>query len=218
MTRLGYSRLDMTARTDPKRAGPWGADTPVDEEQARDRLLLAAEKCFAERGPSRTRMSEIAQAAGVHRSTLYYYFPSKNAVLAASLIRGLAKTMKSTESLWNTDEPFLERLVRVCLAGNEAARASATLRTLIDSTEAGHTYRAVETSVLWQDALIKALGQRLAEAAAAGEIRTDVGPETLARWIARVNFSLMAEPGNPLDGGDEGILRTFLAASLMPRR
>lgn len=152
--------------------------------------------------------------AGVHRSTLYYYFPSKSAVLAASLIRGLHDIMKSIEPVWNSAEPFLERLVQASLAGNEAARRSATLRMLIDPEEAGQTYRAVETSALWQETLSGILGRRITDAVTAGEIRNDVAPETLARWIARVNFSLMTEPGNPADGGDEGILRTFLGASL----
>jgi hypothetical protein len=31
-----------------------------------------------------------------------------------------------------------------------------------------------------------------------------------------IDASLIAEPGRPEDGGDEGILRTFLPASLEP--
>jgi hypothetical protein len=44
-----------------------------------------------------------------------------------------------------------------------------------------------------------------------------VSAETLARWITRVNFSLMAEPADSADGGEEGILRHLLAPSLAPR-
>lgn len=77
-----YSRV-MTTRPDPKRSGAWGADLPVTEEEARERLLVAAESCFVKQGPSRTRMSDIAREAGVHRSTLYYYFPNQNTVLVA---------------------------------------------------------------------------------------------------------------------------------------
>jgi AcrR family transcriptional regulator len=162
-------------------------------------------------------MSDIARAARVHRSTLYYYFPNKNAVLVASFVRGLLDVLKSTEPCWATEKPFLERLVEASLVGNEAARKSPTLRLFIDSEEAGHTYRAVEASSLWQQTLVDTLGQRLTEAAAAGEIRDDVPATKVARWIARINFSLMTEPGNSTDGGDEGVLRTFLVASLLPR-
>lgn len=207
----------MATRPNPRPSGAWGADTPADEEQAREWLLAAAESCYAKQGPSRTRMSDIARAAGVHRSTVYYYFPNKNAVRAASLVRGLTDILKTAEPCWNTDEPFLEQLVQATLIGNDAVRNSPALRLLVDGEEAGHTYRSVETSALWHTALIEALGQRIADAAAAGEVRDDVPAESLARWIARINFSLMTEPGSREDGGDEGILRTFLAASLLPR-
>nr|WP_234898599.1 TetR/AcrR family transcriptional regulator [Mycolicibacter kumamotonensis] len=190
----------------------------MNEEEAKERLLAAAEACYAERGPMRTRMSDIASKAGVNRSTVYYYFPNKEAVLVASLVRALAGIFVSIESCWQTDEPFLEQLVAACLAGNEAARTSPTTRLLIGNDEAGHTFHAAETSDLWRSELAKVLGRRIARAAAAGEVRDDIAPETLARWVTRINFSLMTEPASPEDGGEVGILRDLLAASLAPRR
>jgi AcrR family transcriptional regulator len=61
-----------------------GRRPPADEDEAREWLLAAADACYAERGPVRTRMSDIARRAGVHRSTVYYYFSKKDALLAAS--------------------------------------------------------------------------------------------------------------------------------------
>lgn len=208
----------VTAQPGANRAGAWGADLPLNEEQARERLLAAAEDCYAERGPSRTRMSDIATRAGVNRSTVYYYFQNKEAVLVASFVRALAGILVSIEPCWHTDEPFLDQLVAACLAGNEAARTSPTTRLLIDNDEALHTYHAAQASDLWRTELAKALGRRIARAAAAGEVRNDISPEALARWVTRVNFSLMAEPAGAEDGGEEGVLRHLLAASLAPRR
>lgn len=208
----------MTANPEVNRAGAWGADLPLNEDEARERLLAAAEACYAERGPTRTRMSDIATAAGVNRSTVYYYFPNKDAVLAASFVRALASVLTSTESCWHTDEPFLDQLVAACLAGNRAARTSPTARLLIENNEVANTYHAAQASELWRFKLAEALGHRIARAAAEGEVREDLSPETLARWVTRINFSLMAEPAGAEDGGEEGILRDLLAASLLPRR
>jgi hypothetical protein len=61
--------------------GRWLA---LGEDEARERLLTAAEACYAEKGPVRTRMSDIARRAGVYRSTVYYYFAKKDTLLAAS--------------------------------------------------------------------------------------------------------------------------------------
>lgn len=207
----------MSARPEHAQHGAWGADLPQNEDEARERLLAAAEACYAERGPSRTKMSDIALKAGVHRSTVYYYFPNKDAVLAAAFVRALAEVLAAAEHCWRTDEPFLDRLVNACLVGNQAARCSPTARMLIANDEATHTYQVAEASDIWRSTLAGALGERLAVASAAGELRDDLPAETLARWITRVNFSLMAEPADAKDGGEEGVLRHLLAPSLAPR-
>ncbi|ETB36334.1 repressor [Mycobacterium avium subsp. hominissuis 10-5606] len=208
----------MTAQHDANRSGAWGADLPLSEEEAKQRLLAAAEACYVERGPARTRMSDIASKAGVARSTVYYYFPNKDAVLVAAFVKAVAGVLRSAERGWETDAPFLDQLVAVCLAGNEAARTSPTTRLFIGNSEVGHTYHATEASGLWRAKLSEALGRRIARAATAGEVRDDLRPETLARWVVRINFSLMTEPAGPEDGGEEGVLRDLLAASLLPRR
>jgi hypothetical protein len=58
------------------------------------------------------------------------------------------------------------------------------------------------------------LVRRLEAAAAAGEIRGDLPADARARRIVRISFRLIAEPARPEDGGDEGVLRNLLVASL----
>lgn len=208
----------MTAQSEADRAGSWGADSPANEDEARERLLAAADACYAEKGPVRTRMSDIARRAGVHRSTVYYYFSNKDALLAASFLRVLAATAEAVEQCWQTDDPFLDQLVAACLRGQDIARKSPIMRSLIEEHQAlGAAYHAAEGSELWRAKLADALVRRLQAAAAAGEIRRDLPADTLARWIVRINFSLIAEPAEPEDGGDEGVLRNLLIASLNPR-
>jgi len=54
-----------------------------DVEAFRDRLCVAAEKLFAERGAEAVTMRELAQALGVSPMTPYRYFKDKDAILAA---------------------------------------------------------------------------------------------------------------------------------------
>lgn len=61
--------------------------------------MAAAEACYLERGPARTRMSDIANKAGVHRRTLYDYFPTKDALLAASFVRATSAVIDATRPL-----------------------------------------------------------------------------------------------------------------------
>jgi AcrR family transcriptional regulator len=207
----------MAAGASSTRAASWGADAPVGEEQARERLLDAAEACYLERGPTRTRMSDIANRAGVHRRTVYDYFPTKDALLAASFVRAISGVLDASEPCWHTAEPFLEQLVNAVVIGLEAARSSPAMALLIGADELGRTFRAAEASDVWSDNLAKALGQRIEAAMAAGEVRDDVTAETMAHWVTRIAFSLAAEPGRPEDGGDAGLIRAFVPACLAPR-
>src|ERR1700712_4975955 len=163
----------VSTRAVSSRAASWGADAPVGEEQARERLLAAAEACYAERGPGRTRMSDIASRAGVHRRTVYDYFPSKDALLAASFVRAISGVLDATEYCWHTDEPFLIQLVNSVVLGLEAARNSPTMALLIGADELGRTFRAAEASEAWGENLAGALGHRLEEAMAGGGVRGD---------------------------------------------
>jgi AcrR family transcriptional regulator len=180
-------------------------------------LLVAADACYAEKGPVRTRVSDIAKRAGVHRSTVYYYFSKKDALLAASFLRVLATTAQAVEQCWRTDEPFLTQLVAACRRGTDIARSSPIMRSLIEEHQAlGVAYQAAEGSELWRAMLADTLVRRLEAAAVAGDVRCDLPADTLARWIVRINFSLVAEPAGPEDGDDEGVLRNLLVASLKP--
>ena len=47
----------------------------------REKILLAAADLFAQKGYSETTVRELSAAIGVKASSIYYHFPSKNAIL-----------------------------------------------------------------------------------------------------------------------------------------
>jgi len=207
----------MATRSAAVRTPAWGADLPTSDDQARERLLDAAEKCYAERGLSRTKMTHIANKAGVHRSTVYSYFPNRDVVLAECFLRAVTAVLDAAESCWGTDEPFADQLVNSCIVGLAIARESPTMRMLTFDDELGRTFHAASASEKWQNRLRDGLGERFAAAAERGEVRDDVAPETMAHWVTRICFSLIAEPGPAEYGGDEGLLRAFLPGAFSPR-
>ena len=50
----------------------------------RDEIIAAAGQLFSERGYARVTMSDIARAAGLQQSSLYYWFRKKELVLQAT--------------------------------------------------------------------------------------------------------------------------------------
>lgn len=57
------------------------------EDQVRDSILSAAEKLFRKWGINKTTMDDIAGEAGKGKSSIYYYYKNKDAVLEAVAVR-----------------------------------------------------------------------------------------------------------------------------------
>lgn len=63
------------------------AGTKADDPSARERILLAAERLFAELGFDATPTSRIAEVAGVPKGLVHYYFRRKRDLLSALVER-----------------------------------------------------------------------------------------------------------------------------------
>ncbi|EKF21671.1 bacterial regulatory s, tetR family protein [Mycolicibacterium hassiacum DSM 44199] len=199
-----------------RRSPAWGAaDPPMSDGEARSRLLEAAEACFRERGPLRTKITHVAAKAGVHRTTVYKYFSGMDEILMACFIKATDAVVEAAEPYFRQDAPFVERLIRAALAGLQVARTSPTMRSMTTPDVLAHTHQLAERSETWRAEVVDRLAERFTTAAP-GEVRTDVSPHVLAQWVVRLCFSLIEEPAGPEFGGDEGLLRTFLPRTIAP--
>lgn len=84
---------------------------PLPDELA-DRIDLAA-PVFADNGLDATRIDDIAQATGVPRATLYYYFPGKEHILAHLLSRTLQQMTLRLSAVSGAPGTGRERLARL---------------------------------------------------------------------------------------------------------
>lgn len=92
---------------------------PGHEPNARSTLMATsiievATQLFDQRGYTETRMQDIADSMGVTRPSLYYYFKSKDEILAEMLL-GLASADKVLEGMDDSSVPPLERLRELML-------------------------------------------------------------------------------------------------------
>lgn len=124
------------------------ADTP----SARDRLLDAAIEVASIHGLARLSVGDVAKRAGLSRQTLYKHFPSKDALVAETVLREAAQMVaqivaaaEAHEDPWQSlrasilvtlqltrEHPLLDRLVRTepeallpLLIGEEGSVAAA---------------------------------------------------------------------------------------------
>ena len=82
------------------------------QELAIERILEGAREVFARDGIRGARMGKIAEAAGCARATLYRYFPNKEAVLHAYMVRVAADFREVLDdrlrNLKSLDDRFVE--------------------------------------------------------------------------------------------------------------
>jgi AcrR family transcriptional regulator len=89
----------------------------VDAEIQRGEIRSAARRVFAERGVRGTGLAHVADAVGMGRSSLYHYYPDKDALLADLVQEMLQQELALFRACLHGDgTPLarLERLARAC--------------------------------------------------------------------------------------------------------
>jgi AcrR family transcriptional regulator len=64
----------------------WSGSAPASDDEAVERILVAAGKAIDERGADFS-IADVARTLGVTRQTVYRYFPSTDALLIAAAVR-----------------------------------------------------------------------------------------------------------------------------------
>lgn len=100
---------------------------PEANESTRERILRVATELFATHGYHATGIKELEKATGLGRSSLYYQFPGKEALLFEIVTRYLRDLIAFGAQLLETEMPAEQRLrllsrgVMKCIVGNLAA-------------------------------------------------------------------------------------------------
>jgi AcrR family transcriptional regulator len=85
-------------------------DRQVSSEEKRRLILAAAVRVFARSGYHASRVSDIAEEAGVAHGLLYHYFPSKEEVLATVFRENWAELLARFHAVAESDEGADEKL------------------------------------------------------------------------------------------------------------
>lgn len=153
----------------------------ADSLRNREQLLSAAKAAFAEVG-AEVALEEIARRAGVGIGTLYRHFPTRDALLAAVYRREVDQLAASADVLLAQRpagaalEAWLHLLVDYMATKRVIAPA---LRA--SSGEGAEVYASSGA------AITEAMTRLARAAAAAGDIRPDIGPEDLYRMLMGVS-------------------------------
>ena len=77
------------------------------------RIIETAQQLFIEKGFAETSMSDIAQAVGINRPTLHYYFRTKDKMFQAVFYKIIVSIVPQIHNILTQDIPFLERIDKI---------------------------------------------------------------------------------------------------------
>lgn len=193
----------------------------------REAILVAAEKVFAERGFTGTRMSDVAAEAGLATGTLYNYFDNKDAIFCTLIQERcdwLLQQMKAAGAA--ALEPLLciEDMVRTCFAFIEEHRAGYAMMMEMGGMADGGTCQQVGGAELvpYQQAYAALFAEAIASAIDAGRVRDLGTPQELAAFltgamggVARAWITTDAE--SRLLDKTELVTRLFFSGASIPK-
>ncbi|MBC9933139.1 TetR/AcrR family transcriptional regulator [Chitinophaga qingshengii] len=139
----------------------------------RTHILSTAQKLFQEKGLGMVTMEDVARAAGMGKSSLYYYFKSKEEIFDAVLETEISEIILETMKRMSSRSGLLEKLMAFAAVKFEMARKR---KSLYRAMEAGmdavalsrynelkkgvHLRYLEKEKVILQQLLIQAAGDR----------------------------------------------------------
>jgi AcrR family transcriptional regulator len=158
----------------------WNQTIESHRRDVSEAILNAAASLASEHGALSVTMSQIAQASGIGRATLYKYFPDVESILIAWHERQVAHHLGRLLQATSKASDPREKLASVLAAYAAIARESHGHQ----GTElAGLVHRARDPHLVQaQHRLHGLVRDVIAEAAAAGVVRDDVTPGELASF------------------------------------
>jgi AcrR family transcriptional regulator len=166
------------------------------DPSARDQLLDAAERLFAQQGFSRTTVKQIGRAAGVNSALLYYYFGDKERLYRAVLERLIGAMVRSTMDRLEAEGPASAKLRGFIEAQSQTVLDHPNLPKLIVREMVDHdAAHSVEQMRHVAATSFKRLCDLIQTGQTQGRFRSDVDPKFAAiSIVAQVAYFFLARP------------------------
>jgi TetR/AcrR family transcriptional regulator, fatty acid metabolism regulator protein len=144
--------------------------------EKRRQILDAAVRVFARQGFHATRVSDIADEAGVAYGLVYHYFNSKEEVLNELFVERWSLLIAAIEEADRAGGPHRERLAAVASFIIDSYRHDPELMKVIivEVTRAANSFGQTHLTEIRR--AYESIAKIVADGQAAGEFRADVGP------------------------------------------
>lgn len=155
----------------------------------RQAILNAAAEEFCENGFEHARMDAIALRAGIGKSTIYEYFPSKSALLHAVGEQMVGRVTHEIGTILQSELPFRGKIISYMRFLNSMI-AHMGQKLMILFREDSSLVLLDQLGQQYVDQLSHALATEVERAQKAGELRRDLEPSVVAALLSSIPPSI----------------------------
>ena len=146
-----------------------------------DAVLTAAVRLFNDKGYEATSISDLAEALGITKSTIYHHVTSKQDLLRMAINHALDGLQQAAAEVEALDAPAIERLELLIRRSVLVLADRLEFVTLLLRVRGNN---AIESNALMRRRILDAqVTELVKEAQAAGDLRADIDPATAARLM-----------------------------------
>jgi AcrR family transcriptional regulator len=167
----------------------WTATVQTHRQSVREAIMRATVELVTAHGLAAVTMSQVAEAAGVGRATLYKYFPDIETILDTWHAGHVTAHLAQLTGLAQTVDDADQRLEIVLRAYAQICHARQ-----IHGPDLSALLHRAEQVTSAQQQLTDLLRDLVRDAARAGTVRTDTSPDELALYCAHALAAAGALP------------------------
>jgi AcrR family transcriptional regulator len=193
-------------------------DEVVEGSVPRDRIVLAAERCFAQYGVAKTTVEDVAAVAGTSRASVYRYFPGgRDEIILAALLRSAQAFLPQIPSRLRSARSVGDSIVELIVSAVSWVRTEPWREAML-TTPLSRALSPSDAAALYA-ACVAFIAPYFEQARAAGLVRPQVDVDDAVEFVVRIIHSLLIVPGH-VDRSDAKLrryLRTFVVPALLVR-
>ena len=195
------------------RRSPSQPTAPTSTDDARERILAAAERCIDRHGIRKTTMDDVASEVGLSRPSVYRYFADRDDLLIELITRHARALLERARKSISRQTSLVDQIVESVLYIAEHARRDPLTRHVIDpdATSLGRRMIASGTTEMmraemWDPVLDAALAN--------SELPPGLPRSDIHLWLG--NVTLMVMRGLEDGEGDVRRYRSILRRFVVP--
>lgn len=150
----------------------------------RREILQAATEVFGTNGISGVSMSEIAERAGIGKSTIYEYFPSKDDLFSEACREKMLEIAKSVQVVFAREQPFRIQFCAYCEVLLDTMKNLDINTALMQLINNSLVEELTKSARQMRDFSIQQIMQALRRAQETGEINPELDPRLTACYLA----------------------------------